>query len=489
MSVLLGSSGASVILGSSGGGVVRRSASGTRTLLASTDITYLGSALMPDVSGQDTNYSAGLALRYVGGDLRLLSSALSGQVFEFEIDSLATTADYGACTAIRNWGDIYGGLRTAPGGFSAGTYGLYWDDTDSLLYWIFQNGYATSAEAMCIGASTLNDGDGSHTTVGSWGLPTTIGPKIAKGIIPIPSDFATAYTSGRRLGVGFGGYESVAATGPASMGPALVAIDPPIVADSGEYLTAATTILNHPWNATPYTAPMRGVRDASIHTEFDTWAPSGGVGYWTWTDLLRQSAAWVRTATKEGVLMLGRMSYGDETYVVQASPAPTSTTCTLNTTFAHAVPCYVGVRVNADTDVTIYVTAKDGANITFTDKDGGTTITPASGADLWVGTWYAHSTGWSSGGRNMAYVYAPSALAASAQGSVDPDDVAYGDSWQWTFPFLSNPLQGWRDEGPGIINGMAFDDTTGKLYVLIPIAHRRSWEAFDRAVISVYQVA
>ena len=311
MSVLLGSSGASVILGSSGGGVVRRGSA--KAALTEADFTYLGCFSEPtSVGGKSTDYGQGLTHRYVGGELRLFLTVTpnSSEVYEVTVPSTLSTGGTidQAATLVRNWGDIYQSERylyKASGTGDAKTIGLYWDETDQRLYWMYQDIYnASHGDDCCLGYSTLNDTTGVGTGVAAWRFVNGIGCKVVKGITPIPQAFADAYCSGRRLGVGFGTYESAATTGPASMGPALFAIDPPSTGTttSRDYLPACTTLINHPFNSTAYSSPWRATRDTDYTQEFDTWDVNAGVGYFTWNDQARQSGVWLETTTKQGFL-------------------------------------------------------------------------------------------------------------------------------------------------------------------------------------------
>lgn len=305
-----------------GGGGVVRAVSSTKAVIAESDFTYLGCFRVPiTINGSDgTDYGYGLTHRYVGGQLRLFSTCggpYGHRVYEMTppatLDTDATPDTY--ATEVEYWGDIYQSERYLykAAGTGGDVWGLHWDATDERLYWTYQDAYNSGpGDDCCIGYSTLDDNTATGTAVAAWRFPTSVGCKVVKGMTAIPSSFATTYLSGKRLGVGFGGYESVYGTGPASMGPALFAIDPPSLGttSSRDYLPTPTTLINHPANSTEYTRPMRGQRDTNYTTEFDNWQPNAGIGYFTWSDLIRQSGVWIDTPTKHGFVVAAVMGNG-----------------------------------------------------------------------------------------------------------------------------------------------------------------------------------
>lgn len=208
----------------------------TKAVLRPSDFSYVGAFKLPASSGGiSTGWGHTLAHRYVGGQLRFFSctSRVQGtptcQVYEVSYPGSATS-NYPTASVVRHWGNIYHGKRWNDCTNSAddGTvYGLYWDETDCRLYWNYGDGYnASAANNCCIGASTLNDNDGTSVAIAAWRMSASRGCKAAQGgMTAVPGWFATRYTSGRRLAVGFGGRGSAESVGPVSDGPALAAID------------------------------------------------------------------------------------------------------------------------------------------------------------------------------------------------------------------------------------------------------------------------
>lgn len=302
----------------------------TRTLLQPADLTCAGVfaydsggmyALGP-LSGQpnppDGNFSRGLAVRIVNGQTRVFTMPWQGQA----IMEMAVPSTLGPCTApstapiaplVKNWGNVQNvNWLTAQAGNTQG-FGLFWDPIDQRLYWSYGNVYnAVNIVDPSIGYSTLNDATGVQTPNGPW-IVSPSAKYAMGGLVAIPAWFASQYTNGRRLGPCCGGYWSIVATGPASMGPALGAIDPP-TAPAGSAVPH-TELLNYPFNATPYTTPDRMHRsDLDYTNAFDGWDPKNGVGYYDWTDLIWQGGAWVDTPTRSGLLVFTTNGNGPTFY-------------------------------------------------------------------------------------------------------------------------------------------------------------------------------
>jgi hypothetical protein len=283
----------------------------TKPLLQPGDFTYLGAFKLPASSGgQATDWGEGLTYRYVNGQLRFLSTTFTTErLFEvYECDAPAPSkSSTPVANVIKHWGDIYQGKRFLDqygSGDHGDVLGLFWDSIDRRLYWSYGDMYSVGfADDCSLGYSTLDDSAGRATAVGAWRFSSR-GCKMTRGgVLGIPSWFASAYTGGRRLGVGFGGPFSAATSGPASMGPALGAFAPPQISSNPHKSSLSTTdLLGYPFNATPYTSPDRGHRDADYSTDFDGWQPKNGVGYWTWVDSMFQSGVWIDLPNKHGLL-------------------------------------------------------------------------------------------------------------------------------------------------------------------------------------------
>lgn len=294
---------------------------GATSILTPSDLTYLGcflydTAAIDMATGGDSKFSRGFALRIVAGQARAFTMPWRGQaIVEMVVPSMlgALPASAPAASVVRSWGnDQTAFWITAETGNTQG-FGLFWDPTDQRLYWSYGNVYnAVNIIDPSIGYSTLNDGTGVQTPNGPWIVSSS--EKYAMGgMTAIPAWFATAYTGGKRLGVGFGGYWSIVATGPASMGPALGAIDP--ASGSPSSTLPNVPLVNYPYNVTPYTSPDRMHRaDVDYVNNFDNWNPKNGVGYYDWTDYIWQGGAWVDTPTKSGLLVFTVNGNGNTFY-------------------------------------------------------------------------------------------------------------------------------------------------------------------------------
>jgi hypothetical protein len=191
------------------------------------------------------------------------------------------------------------------------TYGIYWDEPTQTLFYGHGREYNTREPFLpSIGAATL-DPEKGIVNRGIWGLSNRSTKMIHGGLTAIPEWFASRYTKGRRLGAGFGGYYSIAATGPISMGPALTAFDPAVLlaAPDRSAKTPHTPLVGYPLVAAPYRTD-RAHRDTDVINDYDGWKPKNGIGYWTWNDTLYQAGVWIDTPTKSGLLFAPTLGNG-----------------------------------------------------------------------------------------------------------------------------------------------------------------------------------
>ncbi len=292
------------------------SGAGKRVLTAA-DFRFIGGMrIPPTVQGMDTTWGRGLTHRYVNGQLRFLASA-GNQVFEIT-PAWAPSGPFPYASLVRVWGDVSREKRYTDqyGPNSGDTYGLYWDEQDKRLYWNYGNGYnSIGPNDPSVGYSVLNDATGASTPVGAWRF-TGRGCKATQcGVLPIPDWFSAAYCPGRRLGAGFGGYFSVANSGPVSMGPALAAFVPPNISTTPDRTSVVyTNLVGYPFNTSAYTLPTRCQRDTNYWSDFDGWNPKDGVGYWSWSDWLWQSAIWIDQPDKHGVVYFPVLGNGRTWY-------------------------------------------------------------------------------------------------------------------------------------------------------------------------------
>jgi hypothetical protein len=194
--------------------------------------------------------------------------------------------------------------------------GIYWDPIDARLYYGYGDTYKVNTNPdPSIGYETFNATTGQTTSVDSWQIGNNSKMTMG-GVLAIPPWWGNQHTPGRRLAAGFGGYQSIVANGPASMGLALFAFNPNDLASVPSHgLVPSSTMVMYPYTQG---CAARMQRDPNYATEFDNCNPVNGVGYHTWVDNMPQSATWIDTPTKTGVLVAhiegnGRLYYLNST--------------------------------------------------------------------------------------------------------------------------------------------------------------------------------
>jgi hypothetical protein len=304
-----------------------------KALLQQSDFKYIGAFNLPFTlpSGCDPTFGKGLALRYVNGELHAFNTGWKGgdcnigieSLYEVKVPTPATNLNQlPTATLVREWGDVWHGKRTNTGGNSE-VLGLYWDETDKRLYWTYGDAYppGSGGDDPSVAYSTLNDGTGTSTAYGPWNFPGR-GYKATQGcVVSIPSWFADAYTGGKRLAAGCGGYFSIMTTGPDSMGPAISAFSPPGTSGGS---VPFVNLVGYPFSNSPVDCNARAQRDTDYTDDFDGCNPTGGVGHWTWADYINQGGVWADTADKSGLLFFpnignGRVWYETSTLHAQRS--------------------------------------------------------------------------------------------------------------------------------------------------------------------------
>jgi hypothetical protein len=271
--------------------------------------------------GLDLAFGSGLALRSAAVGRTVFTGALGGEVVELAVPSAlgGGAQDAPPAQVVRVWGDLAGGRRTFADGRTGDLSGLHWDQRAERLWWSFGDVYnATSDDDPAVGASVLHE-DGSVEVLGPWRFTGRGQKAVMGGVTAVPSWFADRWCAGRTLAAGFGGYVSIVATGPASMGPALSAFDPHALAATPPGTTAAfTDLVGYPFTSQPGPGTDRCRRHADVVNEVDGWTSPGadGLAPWTWADRIGAGGAWVDTPAVSGFLTFpvlggGRIAYGD----------------------------------------------------------------------------------------------------------------------------------------------------------------------------------
>ena len=201
-------------------GVRRWQASGEtggRSVLTSSDFTYLGLFRLPWAYPQPFSYSRGAMTRRAdNGHFIVAGGTASGiAVSEMPIEIAAPTSPaYGTnlatapvATVVREWGDVYDTVTNennkrhirpdagTGGSESPGwTFGFHW--YNGQLYWTFTSNYMAFYYNTSLGTSVLNDGDGSHTSYGPW-RGSLFPNKGLNGVMTdVPAWFQSAYGVG-----------------------------------------------------------------------------------------------------------------------------------------------------------------------------------------------------------------------------------------------------------------------------------------------------
>jgi hypothetical protein len=298
------------------------------TVLQSSDFTYEGAFYLPTALGDASDtyfygpgFGGGLTHRYRSGTLNLLLTATTvNKVYAVTVPTLKTSA-YNTASIVKEYGDVYSSKRVNndPSNGLA-QYGIHWDETDQRLYWSYGNLY-TSVAGPSIGCSTLDDATPSGTGIGTWAFSGLGFKAVQSGVLPIPSSFAAAYTFGRRLGVGFGGYYSITGSQDVSIGPSLTAIDPPNLGTNPNL-----SALNHTRlvGYDPFADPGTSTRchRPSTTPALDQHLDSGSNTNWSWVDC-PAAAVWIHLPTKQGLLYITAYGCGYASYINSAFGAET----------------------------------------------------------------------------------------------------------------------------------------------------------------------
>ncbi len=300
-----------------------------RPTLRQTNFQFLGSfrppAFLP--SGLSTGFSkSGFTHRRVNGQLRFILASQThggGQAYEVAYPGLGTGADLPEASLTREWGDIYGGKKwveneggTGALGNGVWTYGLYFDETRRRLYWSYGHWYNQPFPYNpCFGYSEISDLTGAATAHGPWRVTDRPEKQTRGGCLRIPQWFADRYTAGKSLGAGFGGYFSIIGTG-GSMGPALAAVsDPDPTRDAPRAGLPGVPLVGYTFGG-----PVRCERNPDYISYYDDltgggpFQASGGIGRWTWSDMLYGAAAWIDMPAVHGLLFLSKMGQGRVRY-------------------------------------------------------------------------------------------------------------------------------------------------------------------------------
>jgi hypothetical protein len=324
-----------------------------RAMLSASDFTYLGAYRVPadgGIASQQAWYGKGLALRREASDgtnpVHLISTVkgdggnVNNGVFEWRDREPSTefgtvVTSYPQAAVVKTYNDVFSSKKVQHLGtevdaeFGLGTdgrFGLYWDETDSRLYWLYGDTYNSHGADWCIGYSTLNYAANTGTGFGPWrfydGASGQGFKSMCSGMVPVPAAYAASYLSGKRLAVGLGGYGSLVASGDTSLGPSLTAVEPPAggATQHTDWPGAQTPLVGYwPYNDTPGAGRGRWSRFEDM-TSFSYPTDNWPVGKYQWADNVG-GAVWIDNATKYGVLFFGAYCRDINQYVESTVPA------------------------------------------------------------------------------------------------------------------------------------------------------------------------
>ncbi len=410
-----------------------------RRLLGQSDFAYLGYWRMPGTLGASTSdYSLGLAMRYVAGQRRFLSLGYSGaggnpayRVVEYipnnpSPPSLESTS----VTVTNTWAghDLWG--ATGYDG-SGARVGLYVDPAAPNDLWYTsvgdypQGSYSANA-VNSLSVRTLNP-DGSCSGFGGfWGLQGVGARANYGGLRRVPSWFAAANGVGPYL-TGFGGYSSLYAQGlGASLGPLwYFTPDPRTFPQNASYFDVTPTI--------PASAFKTGADCRSGSTITD------------W-----QAQGYAARTQDRGVRVTSVLNYFDSGAYTAAGGQTVAPTRWLS-------------PMPGDPDGLgrwAWIESYNGA-FNWIDNDAGSRSAHGIVCVLSAGTgheWYEASNRHSDGKTVEIHVYDPADVAAVLAGTLAPYKLRPRSAWEVILPQL----------GIGSVDGAAFDPTTSTLFLYAP---------------------
>lgn len=330
---------------------------GARALLTQADFTYLGAFWVHDAVHGALQISAGqgLALRYVDGQLRFLTTGRQvwPTVAGWQLTEFAAPPDFATMVpqyaATNLWVDPWGGFM---GDMTNAHHGLFIDPVTGRFWGTFGYDYPDD-EQMAYPVMSVQStlGPAGAVTAHGWCGIMGHGPREAYGgTMRVPDRIQALYGIPSHV-VGFGGYASRMDSlyGP-RCGINLFGIPDGVAIgdynrryDTGEWKLLAHCGMHSPndWWHPPSSLPAptsfdRGRRlpggytnwyddtstvwpgggafPATPPTQWNGPAPGDGYGRWTWGDSMSQNMVWVETLTKHGVIAFPQLHSGNTWY-------------------------------------------------------------------------------------------------------------------------------------------------------------------------------
>ncbi len=324
-----------------GGGRARRPVSsggggtgGVRTLLTTSDLSYLGNFRWPNNSDTVTSWAnftgkrIGSTIRFYGLCKRTASEATHEKLISFDYPGTSALTPYGASMPIaplvKDFGPIWDGRRPTNETDYPRTHGLRW--IDGRLWWIYGTSYEGTSHNPALACSVLDESAGTMTAAyGPW-RPSVHTGKFTNALVEVPAWFQSAYGCGSHMQIG----GMRVANGSAPWGMANHIFTPPPIStppdtiesvDGGHQSFTVTTVsdsgISYPmpresdyltcyWvdQLPPYPfgyPPAYNCANGS-GTNPSTQSWGGGGMALDWVD----HGEWVDTGTKHGIVMFGQ---------------------------------------------------------------------------------------------------------------------------------------------------------------------------------------
>ena len=280
-------------------------------VISISDFEYVGSFKLPGMSGfEDTYNESGLTLRKIDGETHMIvgTGTYATDMYEFEIPQPEPIIDGNynnipVAPFFQDWGPIDFGNSNPNGERVYPNCGFWFDNENSTMYWSHYNSYyAGGPSGFPTLVSTLFNTDGSTTHLNGWYIPDGYNPfkSYWGGVLKLSDRFATQYTDGRDMAVGFGGYYSIC--GSASRGPALGAIARPDAAQSTMDLLPMMTYIDG-----ISACPRDGNYFSNIY--WITPPPNPWTGEWTGVDGAR-AGIFIDMPDKKGYIAFTKQGIG-----------------------------------------------------------------------------------------------------------------------------------------------------------------------------------
>jgi hypothetical protein len=439
--------------------------SGGQAVLKPEDLKFLGFVRFPQEGVGDLWYSSGtMAIRKLGADTRIF---INGNVTEnnplFELavpdNPNPVLASAPMCTYVRTWGDVMAGRKLTGG--SAGSYcgGMHWDAAKNALWWSYGDIYVPTQSHPTLGCTVLNDSANTFASYGPWRTEWTSN-RTRGAFCPIPASFASAYTSGKSVGI-----MAAQASGNVSspFGAILSAVSLPDPASTPADVTTNThwTVANQ--GLILHDLDHRQARDTRYKhcgwkVAYDCKAGAvlePGIPFWGGPDPgscndTMSSCVWVDLPDKQGLLYFGQLATTPEGYTAPGDPDG----------FIH----------QGYGNAFHYTSPSGQPNVCCHDQD-----------DPYWGTTgpFAHyrvPTGW---------IYNPNDLVATAEKKADLWSRTPTSTFQWKK--YAPPM---NDRYPqGMLGGSYFDPTTRRIYVMLGGHDEITVAPNHRPVLMVFEVA